>query len=188
MKSQNLSRALRAVRALLFFTLTLGVAYTLVITLIAQTIFPHQANGSLIEEDGKVVGSELISQPQRDDKYLWGRFDQVDQETFPGYDYGAPTNQAVTSPDYQKELQDRAKAFHLNQVPAELVTGSGSGLDPQISKTAALVQVDRIAKTRGIPQSEVRDIIDRQTSWNFGAPVVNVLKVNLALDRHHPEK
>lgn len=185
------------IRFFLGFTLICGVLYTGSVTILSQLLFPDQANGSLIEKDGVVVGSALIGQPFADNDHLWGRPSQLDTKTFVEkdgtillYAYGA--NNAVNNPDYQKEEENRraelAKALDLSydQVPDELVTYSASGLDPEISVEAAKVQAKRIADAKGISEQEVDRIIDSCTKGKglglFGQERVNVLEVNLKLD------
>lgn len=185
------------IRFFLGFTLICGVLYTGSVTILSQLLFPDQANGSLIEKDGVVVGSALIGQPFADNDHLWGRPSQIDTKTFVEkdgtillYAYGA--NNAVNDLDYQKEEENRrvelAKALDLpyDQVPDELVTYSASGLDPEISVEAAKVQAKRIADAKGISEQEVDRIIDSCTKGKglglFGQERVNVLEVNLKLD------
>ncbi len=167
----------------LALTLLCGVAYPGVVTLIAQAAFKDQANGSLIEENGRTVGSKLIGQSFTDPKYLLGRPDNT----------GAPSNLNPMSAAEQALVKKRVAYYHKidpqNQkpVPVELVTGSASGVDPQISVQAAKYQAARIAAERGIEEETVDNIIDRYTTKRtagfLGEPVVNVLQVNLALDK-----
>lgn len=176
----------------LFVLLTLltGVVYPLAITLIAQGVFPQQANGSLIEREGKLVGSELIGQTFDDAKYFWAR----PSATTPGYNAGSSggSNLGPTNPDQLKAVKERVEAIrraHPDQtepVPVDLVTTSASGLDPHISPVAAEYQVSRVAKERGWAEERVRQLVASHTEgWTFGLlgePRVNVLKLNLALD------
>lgn len=182
----------------LILTVLCGGLYTLSVTGIAQLLFPHTANGSIIEIDGKKYGSALLAQQFSDDKYLWGRIMNVDIQTFTDTSgqplaYGTPTNLAVTSEEYEQLISDRVKQIQSahpsqagNPIPVDLVTCSGSGLDPEISVAAAKYQIERIAAERHLTSQEVEAIIDRYTTPRFlgvfGEPVVNVLKVNLALD------
>jgi K+-transporting ATPase ATPase C chain len=180
-----------ALVSLIFFTLITGVAYPLVVTGIAQVIFPFQANGSLIVKDGKVVGSALIGQPFDEPKYFWGR----PSATSPfGYNAGSSSgsNLSPTNPDLIKAVQGRVEALRAADpgntapVPVDLVTASGSGLDPHISPAAALYQVSRVARERKLAPDAVRALVERNTEGRFwgllGEPRVNVLALNLALD------
>ena len=189
-----------AILVLLLLTLITGLAYPLAMTEIAGAIFPRQAQGSLIERDGKIVGSALIGQEFKDDKYFHGRPsattapDPADATKTVPAPYNAansggsnlgPTSKALN--DRIKEDVDRLKAENPSaSVPIDLVTTSGSGLDPDISPEGALFQVPRIAKVRGMPEDRVRQLVAENTSGRlaglFGEPRVNVLVLNLALD------
>ena len=189
-----------AILVLLLLTLITGLAYPLAITEIAGAIFPKQAQGSLIERDGKVVGSALIGQEFKDDKYFHGRPsatsapDPADSSKTVPAPYNAansggsnlgPTSKALA--DRIKEDVDRLKAENPRaSVPVDLVTTSGSGLDPDISPESALFQVPRVAKARNIPEDKVRQFVAENTAGRlvglFGEPRVNVLALNLALD------
>ena len=174
----------------LALTAVTGVIYPLAITVVAQAVFPHQANGSLIEQGGKVVGSELIGQQFDDPKYFWSR----PSATTPAYNAAASTgsNYGPTNPDQLKAVHDRVDALrkaHPDQsesVPIDLVTASGSGLDPHISPAAAEYQISRVAKSRGVNAQVIRDLVAEHTNGRqlgvFGESRVNVLKLNLALD------
>ena len=178
---------------LIFLALTVvtGIAYPLVITGLAQIIFPHQANGSLIERDGKVIGSELIGQQFDDSRYFWSRPSAIS----PAYTGGASTgsNYGPTNPAQLDAVRSRAHALkksHPDQtgpVPVDLVTASGSGLDPHISPAAAEYQVARVAKAREIDPQKVRELVAQNTEGRtlgvLGEPRVNVLLLNLELDR-----
>src|SRR5262245_23876117 len=180
-----------AIVLLILLSAVTGIAYPAVVTVIAQVLFPHQANGSLIAKDGKVVGSELIGQPFDDPKYFWGR----PSATSPfGYNAGASagSNLSPTNADLIKTVQGRVDALravdpgNTAPVPVDLVTASGSGLDPHVSPAAALYQVARVARARKVDPSVVRDLVARHTQNRqlglLGEPRVNVLALNLALD------
>lgn len=188
--------ASRALGVFALFTVVCGLGYTLVVTGIAQVAFPYQANGSLIKVDDKIVGSELIGQDFEDEDHMWGRIQNV--SIVEGDDgelmaYGAPSNLSPASEEYQELVDARVEKIRaanpdadMDAVPVDLVTCSGSGLDPEISPDAAEYQVPRLAKATGKSEDEVRDIIARCTKGRFlgvfGEPTVNVLKVNLMLD------
>lgn len=188
--------ASRALGVFALFTVVCGLGYTLVVTGIAQVAFPYQANGSLITVDGKVVGSELIGQNFEDEDHMWGRIQNV--SIVEGEDgelvaYGAPSNLSPASEEYRQLVDARVEKIRasnpdagMDAVPVDLVTCSGSGLDPEISPDAAEYQVLRLAKATGKSEGEVRDIIAQCTKGRFlgvfGEPTVNVLKVNLMLD------
>lgn len=181
-----------AVILLAAFTLITGILYPLAITGIAQLIFPHQANGSLIVQDGRAAGSELIGQPFSDPKYFWGRLSATSPFPYNAAASGG-SNLAPTNPALIAEVQARLQALkaadpgNTQPVPVDLVTSSGSGLDPDISLAAALYQVPRVARARGLSQDQVRLLVDRYTEGRtfliLGEERVNVLKLNLALDR-----
>lgn len=176
----------------LFFSLTVvcGVVYPLLVTVIAQVAFPRQANGSLIAQNGRIVGSELIGQSFDKPKYFWGRL----SATAPAYNAAASSgsNFGPLHPDLKKAVQGRLDALkkadpqNRAPVPVDLVTASGSGLDPQISPAAADYQIGRVARIRGLDENQVRALVRQNTQGRtlglLGEPRVNVLKLNLALD------
>ena len=178
---------------LMFVVLTVitGVAYPLLVTVIAQTVFPYQANGSLIVRDGKVVGSELIGQSFDDPKYFWGRPSATsafpnDATASSGSNLG-PTNPAqFDAVRTRLDAIKRAQPDSSGPVPIDLVTASASGLDPHITPAAAEYQVARVAKLRDIPVEQVSKLVAQNTEDRtfglLGEPRVNVLKLNLALD------
>ena len=180
-----------AVVLLALFTLLTGLVYPLLVTGIAQGLFPSQANGSLIVHEDKAVGSVLIGQPFDDPKYFWGRLSAT--APFP-YNAGSssgsnigPTNEAL-----RNVIQSRIEALRAaapdnpTPIPVDLVTASGSGLDPHLSPAAALYQTRRIARARGLDEATVRHLVEQHTESRqldlFGEPRVNILRLNLALD------
>ncbi len=189
-----------AIVMLIALTLITGLAYPLAMTGIAGVIFPNQAQGSLIEKDGKIVGSALIGQVFAGDKYFHSRPsatsapDPKDSTKTVDAPYNAAnssgSNLGPTSKTLIERVKadvDKLKAENPNvPVPTDLVTASGSGLDPDISPAAALFQVPRVAEARGLPEQRVRALVDSQTEGRtfglLGEPRVNVLKLNLALD------
>jgi len=173
---------------LLIFTVITGVIYPLAVTGIAQVVFPNQSNGSLIVVDGKAVGSELIGQQFDDPKYFWGRPSAAgyNAAASSGSNYG-PMNPALT--DMVQARMDALKAADPDNtlpIPVDLVTASGSGLDPQISVAAALYQAHRVASARGLSEADVQSLVEKYTEGRqfgiLGEPRVNILKLNLALD------
>ena len=186
---------------ILAFTVITGLAYPLAITGLAQVLFPHQAGGSMLERDGRVIGSELIGQQFAGEKYFHGRpsattdTDPNDAtKTIPA-PYNASNSGGSNLAPTAKALVDRVKEDTAKlqaenpgvPVPADLVTTSGSGLDPDISPAAALFQVPRVAKARGLSAEQVRATVEAQTHGRWlgllGEPRVNVLALNLALDQ-----
>jgi potassium-transporting ATPase KdpC subunit len=190
-----------AIVLVLGLTIITGLVYPLVMTGISEVLFPYQAQGSLIEKDGKVIGSELIGQPFASDKYFHGRPsatlgpDPSDPSKTTSAPYNAansggsnlgPTNKALidrVTADVNKLKQENPSA----QVPIDLVTTSASGLDPHISPEAAYFQVPRVAKARNMPENMLRDLvaqhIEERILGILGEPHVNVLELNLALDK-----
>ena len=181
---------------LALFTVITGIAYPLLVTGVAQAAFPSQANGSLIEQNGKTVGSRLIGQSFDDPKYFWGRLSATADANAKALPYNAgasaasnlgPTNSALVD-EVKGRLDALAAADPDNKdpVPVDLVTSSGSGLDPDISPAAALYQVHRVAKARGWDDGRVRTLVESQTQERtlgvLGERRVNVLALNLALD------
>lgn len=184
-----------ALASLGLFTVLLGLAYPLAITGLAQGIFPHQANGSLIRIEGRVVGSELIGQTFAGPQYLHGRPSAAGAD---GYDASASSgsNLGPLNEDLAKRVKDSAAALAAEAgatpIPADAVTTSASGLDPHISPANAEMQVARIAAARGVPVEPVRTLIVRhvedRTFGVLGQPRVNVLETNLALDAAYPAR
>ncbi|MBK8258073.1 MAG: potassium-transporting ATPase subunit KdpC [Polyangiaceae bacterium] len=184
--------ALRPTLVLLgIFTLLTGVIYPLSVTAVAHAAFPKQAHGSLVQRDGKVVGSDLIGQPFADPKYFWSR----PSATTP-FEYNAGSSSASnlgpSNPALRQRVEERIAALraadpeNLDPIPIDLVTTSASGLDPHISPAAALYQVSRVAKARGLAPDRVTQLVytfvKRPALGLLGAPHVNVLHLNLALD------
>lgn len=188
-------------RALIIFLVMMvlcGLIYTLVMTGVCQLLFGKKANGSIIEVGGVKYGSELLAQKYTDESHMWGRIMNLDVSTFTDNDgnrlmYAAPSNKTPASEEYAEEIQKRVEMIKkanpdadTEKIPVELVTCSGSGLDPHISVAAAEYQVPRLAKENNMTEEEVRDIIEKYTKGKFlgilGEETVNVLEVNLALD------
>lgn len=169
-------------------TVLTGIVYPLAITLIAQSVFSHQANGSLTVRDGKAMGSELVGQAFTDPKYFWGRPAAAGYNgaASTGSNYG-PTNPAQLEAVRQRVTEARAANLGSGIVPVDLVTASASGLDPHISPAAAEYQVNRVAQARSLDETVVRGLVAAHTSGRtlgvLGEPRVNVLTLNLALDR-----
>ena len=194
-----------AILVLLALTLITGLAYPLAITGVAGAIFPKQAQGSLIEKDGKVIGSQLIGQEFKSDKYFHGRPsattapDPADSSKTVAAPYNAANSGGSNLGPTSKVLNDRIKEDveklraenPSSPVPVDLVTSSASGLDPDISPDAALFQVPRVAKARNMPEARVRDLVAQNTQGRLfgllGEPRVNVLALNLALDDAAPK-
>ncbi len=185
--------------ALLLVALTVltGGLYPLLITGIAQVAFPHQANGSLIVAHGDVMGSELVGQPFDDPGYFWGRLSTTGTYPYNAFDpahltASSGSNYGPLNPVLLDTVRARVDALHAADpgntapIPVDLVTASGSGLDPHISVAAALYQVPRVARERGLSEEQLRLLVDRYTQGRqlgiLGEPRVNVLELNLELD------
>jgi K+-transporting ATPase ATPase C chain len=177
--------SIQAIRALVVFTVLTGIAYPLVVTGLSQALFKDQANGSLIVQDGKIVGSSLIGQPFSEPRYFWGRPSATSPVPYNGA-ASSGSNQGPTNPALIDAVKERVSRFEAKPVPVDLVTASGSGLDPHVSPAAAEHQVARVAKTRSLPEQKVRDLVAQHTEGRqlgiLGEPRVNVLRLNLALD------
>jgi len=192
-----LSQIRPALVALALFTALTGLAYPAAVTGVARVAFRQASSGMLVERGGRVVGSDLVGQPFTDPAYFWSR----PSATGP-FPYNAASssgsNQGPTNPAFVEAVTGRVKALRDADpgndapVPVDLVTASGSGLDPHISPAAAIYQVARIARVRGLPKDRVRYLVDEHTEGRtlgiMGAPRVNVLRLNLALDELAPRK
>lgn len=186
---KNLLRPLIVLFAVL--SAVTGLAYPALVTAVGQTLFHDEANGSLIERDGKVVGSKLIGQQFDAPQYFWGRLSATSPMPYNAQASGG-SNLGPTNPALLDEVKGRIDALKAagtdmsKPVPVDLVTSSGSGLDPEISPAAAAYQIDRVAKARGLGENDVRALVDRYTSGRqfgiLGETRVNVLQLNLALD------
>jgi len=181
----------QSVIALVALTVITGIIYPLAVTGIARGVFPHKAGGSVIVQNGKAVGSSLIGQPFSDPKYFWSRPSATSPEPYNGA-ASSGSNLGPTNPVLLKAVQERIAALraadpgNTRPVPVDLVTASGSGLDPDISPAAAYYQAARVARTRGLTLEQVDGLIARFTSGRWlgvlGDPRVNVVQLNLALD------
>jgi len=187
-----------AIVALVILTIITGIIYPLVVTGIAQVIFPYQANGSIIlGKDSKPLGSELIGQQFDDPKYFWGRLSATGPVPYTAFNADKLTgssgsNYGPLNPALKDAVQARIDALKAadpgktTPIPVDLVTASASGLDPHISPAAAAYQVSRVAKARGLDEAKVRELVAQYTEGRqlgfLGEPHVNVLQVNLALD------
>lgn len=188
----------KALTIFLIFTFVCGILYTGVVTGVAQLFFPEKAGGSIIEVDGKKYGCELLGQQYTDDAHMWGRIMNLDVSTYKDESghtlmYAAPSNLSPASEEYEALVAERVEKLRAanpdmdeTAIPVDLVTCSGSGLDPHISPAAAEYQVARIAKANDMTEDAVRTIIEKCTDGRFlglfGEETVNVLKVNLMLD------
>lgn len=189
----------KSILAVIVITIICGI-YTLIVSAIGQTFFTSQANGSLVRSDQTVRGSALIAQPFTSKKYLWGRQmditvgDITGQKNNKNIMYSVASQMSPNDKSYQKEIIDKEKTIkrlnpnaNYRHVPIDLVTNSGSGLDPEISPTAAKYQVKRIAKARHVSVQKIQRVIDQNTKTRtlgiLGEPRVNVLETNLALDK-----
>ncbi len=187
-----------AIMALVILTIITGIIYPLVVTGIAQVVFPYQANGSImLGKDGKPLGSELIGQQFDDPKYFWGRLSATGPVPYTAFNAdkltgSAGSNYGPLNPALKEAVQARIDALkaadptNTAPIPVDLVTASGSGLDPHISPAAAAYQVSRVAKARGLGEAQVRELVAQYTEARqlgfLGEPRVNVLELNLALD------
>ena len=181
-----------AVLLFLFLSVLTGLAYPLAITGLAQVLFPRQAGGSLLFDGEAIVGSELIGQPFSDPGYFWSRPSATASHPYNAAS-SAGSNLGPTNPAWVDSVRDRIEALRAadpglqGPVPADLVTASASGLDPHVSPAAALCQVPRVARARRLPEERVRalvhELIEDRTLGLLGEPRVNVLRLNLALDR-----
>ena len=178
--------SIQSLRILIVFTVITGIVYPLIITGISRVAFKDLANGSLIVRDGKVVGSKLIGQAFSDPKYFWTRPSATTPMPYNGAS-SSGSNQGPTHPALKEAVESRVKDLGgKTPVPADLVTASGSGLDPHISPAAAEYQIPRISKARGIQEERLRELVQKYTEGRqlgvLGEPRVNVLELNLALD------
>jgi len=177
--------------SLLLFTILTGLIYPLAVTGLAQAIFPSQANGSVITKNGKAVGSSLLGQQFEDPKYFWGRLSATGPYPYNGAS-SSGSNLGQSNPALMTAVQGRIDALRAAdpgnemKIPVDLVTASGSGLDPHISPAAAEYQLARVAQARGLDQTSVRTLLAKNTKGRWigliGEPVVNVFELNLSLD------
>jgi K+-transporting ATPase ATPase C chain len=177
--------------SLVAFTVLTGLIYPLAVTVVAQLVFPHQADGSLVVRDGRAVGSSLIGQPFDDPKYFWSRLSATAPVPYNGA-ASSGSNYGPSNDDLLKAVAARVEALraadpgNTTPIPVDLVTASGSGLDPHISPAAARWQAGRVARARGVARDAVDALVRQQTRGRLigflGEPTVNVLALNLALD------
>lgn len=180
-----------AVVLFVLLSIATGVVYPLLVTAAARVCFPYQADGSLLEVDGRRIGSELIGQAFADPRHFWGRPSATSPVPY-NASAGSGSNLGPTNPALLEAVQSRIAALRTadpanrDAVPVDLVTASASGLDPHISPAAAYYQVPRVARARGLSEAAVRELVDRRVeppTWGvFGAARVNVLRLNLALE------
>lgn len=174
---------------LFIYTLILGVGYPVLTTILGQLLFSQAANGSVVLSNAKAIGSTFIGQQFTAEKYFWGRPSATSPNSY-NSESSSGSNLALTNPNFKKNLIDNAQKYgasEVNPVPIDLVTSSGSGLDPEISVASALFQIKRIAKARTISEKKIKTIIDRLTQDRFmgvfGEARVNVLALNIELDK-----
>ena len=175
----------------LLLTLITGVLYPLATTVVAQVVFPHQANGSLVRQSDRIVGSELIGQPFSDPRFFWGRPSATGPMPY-NASASSGSNLAPTNPALVTAVSERVAALRAADpgltglVPIHLVTASGSGLDPHISPPAAFIQVPRVAKARHLDEAQVRALVERHSEGRqfglLGEPRINVLALNRAVE------
>jgi K+-transporting ATPase ATPase C chain len=186
-----MKEARSAALLLVAMTIVTGAIYPLAVTGIAQLLFPSSANGSLIERDGKVVGSSLVGQGFTDPKYFWSRLSATGPVPYnggasSGSNYGPLNDALADAAKARVEALVAADPEHRKPVPVDLVTASSSGLDPHVSPAGALYQVARVAQARGLDRAAVEKLVDDHTEGRqlgfLGEPRVNVLELNLALD------
>jgi len=180
-----------ALASLALMTVLTGFVYPLLVTGVAQVVFPEQANGSIIMREGKVAGSTLIGQPFDDPKYFWGRLSATGPFAYnaaasSGSNYGPMSDALLDAVKSRVAALRAADPENPNLLPVDLVTASASGLDPHISPASAEYQIARVARVRGLTEGRVREVVARHTSGRqlrlLGEPTVNVLSLNLELD------
>jgi K+-transporting ATPase ATPase C chain len=184
-----------ALSLFLLLTLTTGVAYPLIVTGAAQALMSRQANGSVMQQDGRAVGSALLGQPFSESRYFWGRPSVTSPQPYNGAS-SSGSNLAPGNPALLEAIAARVQALreadpgNTAPVPADLVTASGSGLDPHISPAAAEYQLQRVARARGLSEEAVRTLVAEHTEGHtfgiLGEPRVNVLALNLAMESRYP--